>query len=220
MLLTLVKATFNLHFLGNHCIQRMKLTLQTCQFQVSLRTLQASAFKHEASDDTAVVLHRQGFNGCYKPVGMTCSTNGGKVSKRKIFLVDPLYALKKTSNSSSVQPTGDVSGAIQLKRETDVTFAALRGHGYGEDLHRVHQADGNVFLPHEAITRVSSTHFRLFLSLLLSQNQKNVEMSLLPFSRILSSVAVGLETDKFSSPSLGFCSSFKCAVVCGFRSAL
>ena len=31
------------------------------------------------SDNVALILHRQGFNGCYKPVGMTCSTNGGKV---------------------------------------------------------------------------------------------------------------------------------------------
>ena len=32
------------------------------------------------ADNAALVLHRQGFNGCYKPVGMTCSTNAGKVS--------------------------------------------------------------------------------------------------------------------------------------------
>ena len=46
---------------------------------VSLRTMQLNAFKMEPSDQSALVLHRQGFNGCYKPVGMTCNTNGGKV---------------------------------------------------------------------------------------------------------------------------------------------
>ncbi len=30
-------------------------------------------------------MHRQGFNGCYKPVGMTCSTNGGKISMEELF---------------------------------------------------------------------------------------------------------------------------------------
>ena len=46
---------------------------------VTLRTMQASAFKTNPSDQSALIVHRQGFNGCYKPVGMTCSTNGGKV---------------------------------------------------------------------------------------------------------------------------------------------
>ena len=46
---------------------------------VTLRTMQGSAFKSNPSDQAALIVHRQGFNGCYKPVGMTCSTNGGKV---------------------------------------------------------------------------------------------------------------------------------------------
>lgn len=46
---------------------------------VNLRTMQRSAFKKEPADQAGLVLHRQGFNGCYKPVGLTCSTNGGKV---------------------------------------------------------------------------------------------------------------------------------------------
>jgi hypothetical protein len=31
-------------------------------------------------DKAALVLHRQGFNSCYRPIGLTCSTSGGKVS--------------------------------------------------------------------------------------------------------------------------------------------
>ena len=47
---------------------------------VNLRTMLKSAMTLKPSDQSALILHRQGFNGCYKPVGMTCSTNGGKVS--------------------------------------------------------------------------------------------------------------------------------------------
>lgn len=47
---------------------------------VNLRTMMRSAQTMKPSDNAALILHRQGFNGCYKPVGMTCSTNGGKVS--------------------------------------------------------------------------------------------------------------------------------------------
>lgn len=52
---------------------------------VSLRTMQLNAFNHDPSDETALVIHRQGFNGCYKPMGMTCSTNGGKISLEELF---------------------------------------------------------------------------------------------------------------------------------------
>lgn len=52
---------------------------------VNLRTVSKSAFKIQASDNAALILHRQGFNGCYKPVGMTCATNGGKVSLEELF---------------------------------------------------------------------------------------------------------------------------------------
>ncbi len=34
----------------------------------------------DPSDEAALIVHRHGFNACYKPVGMTCSTNGGKVT--------------------------------------------------------------------------------------------------------------------------------------------
>lgn len=47
---------------------------------VNLRTMLKSQFKVEPSDNSALILHRQGFNSCYKPVGLTCSTNEGKVS--------------------------------------------------------------------------------------------------------------------------------------------
>ena len=47
---------------------------------ISLRTMIKSSFNMVPADNAALLLHRQGFNGCYKPVGMTCNTNGGKVS--------------------------------------------------------------------------------------------------------------------------------------------
>ena len=46
---------------------------------VSIRTMEAKGLNVEPSNEAALILHRQGFNSCYKPVGLTCSTNGGKV---------------------------------------------------------------------------------------------------------------------------------------------
>ena len=46
---------------------------------VTIRTMERKGLQVEPSDQAVLMLHRQGFNGCYKPVGLTCSTNGGKV---------------------------------------------------------------------------------------------------------------------------------------------
>ena len=48
---------------------------------VNLRTMQGGSPRPAPSEQTTLIVHRQGFNGCYKPVGMTCSTNGGKVGR-------------------------------------------------------------------------------------------------------------------------------------------
>jgi len=50
---------------------------------VNLRTMLTAAAK--PSDQAALVLHRQGFTAAYRPVGMTCSTNGGKLSMDGLF---------------------------------------------------------------------------------------------------------------------------------------
>ncbi len=50
---------------------------------ISLRTMIKTSFNMAPADNAALLLHRQGFNGCYKPVGMTCNTNGGKVGISK-----------------------------------------------------------------------------------------------------------------------------------------
>jgi len=47
---------------------------------VNLRTMLKTQYKLEPSENAALILHRQGFNSCYKPVGLTCNTNEGKVS--------------------------------------------------------------------------------------------------------------------------------------------
>ena len=52
---------------------------------INLRTMMRGASALKPSDNVALMLHRQGFNGCYKPIGMTCSTNGGKVSLEEVF---------------------------------------------------------------------------------------------------------------------------------------
>lgn len=51
-----------------------------CDIHVlNLRTMLKGSMSLKPSNNVALILHRQGFNGCFKPVGMTCSTNGGKV---------------------------------------------------------------------------------------------------------------------------------------------
>ena len=50
---------------------------------VNLRTMQNGSPRPAPAEQTTLIVHRQGFNGCYKPVGMTCSTNGGKVSSER-----------------------------------------------------------------------------------------------------------------------------------------
>lgn len=52
---------------------------------INLRTMMKASTTLRPSDNVALILHRQGFNGCYKPVGMTCSTNGGKVSLEELY---------------------------------------------------------------------------------------------------------------------------------------
>ena len=47
---------------------------------VTIRTMESMSPQVEPSNNAVLILHRQGFNGCYKPVGLTCSTNGGKVN--------------------------------------------------------------------------------------------------------------------------------------------
>ena len=57
---------------------------------VTIRTMEAKGLNVEPSNEAVLMLHRQGFNGCYKPVGLTCSTNGGKVkdSYKLIYILD------------------------------------------------------------------------------------------------------------------------------------
>ena len=52
----------------------------SCDIEVvNLRTMMKFANSLDPSDEAALIVHRQGFNPCYKPIGMTCVTNGGKV---------------------------------------------------------------------------------------------------------------------------------------------
>jgi len=52
---------------------------------VNLRTMLKAQYKMEPGDNAALILHREGFNSCYKPVGLTCSTNEGKVKILRLF---------------------------------------------------------------------------------------------------------------------------------------
>ena len=46
---------------------------------VNIRTMERRGYQVEPDNNAVLILHRQGFNGCYKPMGLTCKTNGGKV---------------------------------------------------------------------------------------------------------------------------------------------
>ena len=69
----------------------------SCDIEVvNLRTLTKRSLKNGEGPDNqaALIVHRQGFNACYKPVGMTCSTNGGKVGyefSRMLFVSYPIH---------------------------------------------------------------------------------------------------------------------------------
>jgi len=57
---------------------------------INLRTMvsppsSSSGSTANPSDRAALVVHRQGFTSCYKPLGMTCSTNGGRISVDELF---------------------------------------------------------------------------------------------------------------------------------------
>ena len=50
---------------------------------VNLRTMTTG--QTSPSDKTALIVHRQGFNACYKPMALTCQTTGGKVENPSFF---------------------------------------------------------------------------------------------------------------------------------------
>ncbi|XP_023340187.1 alpha-mannosidase 2 isoform X2 [Eurytemora carolleeae] len=52
---------------------------------INLRTMTFNTYSPTPSDKSALIIHRQGFNSCYKPVGLTCQTSGGKVSLDEMF---------------------------------------------------------------------------------------------------------------------------------------
>lgn len=52
---------------------------------VTVRTMMKAGGGVKPADNSVLILHRQGFNACYKPIGMTCSTNGGKISVENLF---------------------------------------------------------------------------------------------------------------------------------------
>jgi len=52
---------------------------------VNLRTMLKAGGMTSPSEKSALIVHRQGFTSCYKPVGLTCSTNGGKISVELLF---------------------------------------------------------------------------------------------------------------------------------------
>jgi len=81
------------HYKGNSLVTSYKPVARDlpCDIHlVNLRTMVAppkSSTGNGAnpSDKVALVLHRQGFTSCFRPLGMTCSTNGGKISVDELF---------------------------------------------------------------------------------------------------------------------------------------
>lgn len=81
------------HFQGNLLSNVYQPTVKDlpCDIHlINLRTMIASPKLSSGnsmtpSDKSALVVHRQGFTSCYRPLGMTCSTNGGKISMDELF---------------------------------------------------------------------------------------------------------------------------------------
>jgi len=69
---------------------------------VNLRTM--STGQTSPSDKTALIVHRQGFNACYKPMALTCQTTGGKVSLEAMF--PSLYSSSVSQMSLSLMYEG------------------------------------------------------------------------------------------------------------------
>jgi len=81
------------HYKGNSLMNSYKPVARDlpCDIHlINLRTMVAppkssSGNGANPSDKVALVLHRQGFTSCFRPLGMTCSTNGGKISVDELF---------------------------------------------------------------------------------------------------------------------------------------
>ena len=73
-------------------------------YVVNLRTMLSSSSKMTPSDQSALVLHRQGFTAAYRPLGMTCATNGGKINLDELF--PELYSTSVKQMSLSLMYDG------------------------------------------------------------------------------------------------------------------
>ena len=71
---------------------------------INLRTMLSSPAKLTPSDQAALVLHRQGFTAAYRPLGMTCATNGGKINLDELF--PELYSTNVKQMSLSLMYDG------------------------------------------------------------------------------------------------------------------
>jgi len=125
---------------------------------ITLRTMQESAFKQEPSNEAALIVHRQGFNGCYKPVGLTCSTNGGKVRNGELRRKSD-----KKLGLNAIFPISDkhgraVSRVVRLGSSSNELVLTLRRHEDGKGLHSLTQAHGNLLLPPQTLVRSLKLH--------------------------------------------------------------
>jgi len=71
---------------------------------INLRTANQNTYSPNPGDKTALILHRQGFNSCYKPAGLSCQTTGGKVLLDELF--PALFSSSVTQMSLSLMHEG------------------------------------------------------------------------------------------------------------------
>lgn len=90
---------------------------------INLRTMLHNPDSLTPDDKTALVLHRQGFNSCYRPIGLTCSTSGGKVSLEELF--PNLY-----SNSVSQMSLSLMYEGIKMEKSFTVSIQPMEMYSF------------------------------------------------------------------------------------------
>jgi len=95
-----------------------------CDIQlVNMRTSTVYGSSIAPSDKTALILHRHGFNSCYKPMGLKCQTSGGKVKLEDLF--PSLYSNNVNQMSLSLMYEG-----VKMEKSFTVSIQPMEMYSF------------------------------------------------------------------------------------------